>query len=402
MDEIELLQRFRDAVPETQSGPKERARSRLTSVIGSPAAAHARRRRGSRRTWIAFAALLLAAVATTSALAWGGRLLDFVAGEPAPPPVRRSFTLDNAARARVLPIFRSSSGANVIVEHAHGVLGIESSVGPVIIWAAPTRRGGVCYVLDIEAHRLSDGRPNGGGGCNPAPLPDAVKLQHGFRMTRVGDGYLRLVEGQVTPDVASVELHYVDGGIEQLPLAEGFFLYEPRANVEATLIIARDAAGRELKRRPVRSQFPLTSRMPEPIGPERVLFQLETAAGHRLTLAIAPAEGGGVCKTIRYRGGVGSSCGRDPRERIESDAISVHPGLWNEAPDRKPLLTLEGVVGAEVAELELRYENGEVEELSIVEQHVLFEIPPGHHGDRRFLLVARDETGHVLVRQTVN
>ena len=354
------------------------------------------------RLSIAFAALAFAAILATSALAWGGRLLDFVAGEPAPPSVKQSFALDNEARKKVLPIFRSRSGPAVIAERAHGVLAVETSAGPVVIWAAPTHGGGVCYIIDIEALRRPEGRPNGAGGCSPTPMSPTVKLEHALGITRVGERNLRLVHGRVTPDVAAVELRYANGDSEELPLVEGFFLHEPRQDVEPAVVIARDAAGRELKRRQLHGPSALRLRLQQPTEPYRVLFRIEASAGYPLTFSIARATDGSLCDRIEYRGSEAGGCGPDERARVGRDEISVHPGLWNEAGDGKPLITLKGVVGADVARLELHYENGEVVELPIVERFVLFEIPPSHHNDRRFLLVARNRAGEVVSRHTVS
>ena len=157
--------------PARQLDPERRAQLKR-HLLSEIARGEPRPRVSARGSWIALAAVVAGAAVATSALAWAGGLLDFVAGEPAPPPVRRTFELADEARERVLPIFRSGGGPEVIAERAHGVLAIDTSVGPVILWAAPARSGGACYILDIKASRLPDGRPNGGAGCSPRPLPD--------------------------------------------------------------------------------------------------------------------------------------------------------------------------------------------------------------------------------------
>lgn len=401
MDEISTVKLFRSEIPERDAVAREAVRGSLEAAMR----ATGRRRRPlwrSRRLLVVGAAALVGVVAATSAFGWTSRLVDLIAGEPAPPRVKRAFAVQNEARARqVMPIFRRSGASNPIVEQTHGVIGIDSSVGEVIIWAAPTRGGGVCWVLDIEPLRRPDGLPNGGAGCNPHPQSPRVPLEYGLRGTRVGDRFLELIDGRVRADVASVELRYADGATETLPVFERFFLHEPRPDSEPILLIARDRDDAELQRQPVRSPESLRDRFPDVVGPERPLIRLKTATGFLLTFALAPAQDDQLCQITRYRGSVARGCGPDPRERVAADEISVHPGLWNEAEDGKPLVTLNGVVGANIARLELHYVDGTTVPVPITEQFVVFEIPPSHHKDERFVLVGHNSAGEAIVRRIV-
>src|SRR5215210_1742653 len=240
MDEIAVIRSFRSAVPERDDEAREAVRRFLRRQ--SPRHRIVR----SRRIWILAAATFAAVVVASSAFGWTSRLIDAIAGEPAPTPVKQAFAVHNEARARqVMPLFRRSRLSDVIVEKTHGVMGINTSVGPVIIWAAPTRGGGICWILDIEGTQRPDGVPNGGGGCNPTPLPPDVPLQYGVSGTRVGDRYLQLLEGRVSVGVASVELHYPNGRTETLPVFERFFLSELRGESRPNLLIARDSRGEE-------------------------------------------------------------------------------------------------------------------------------------------------------------
>jgi hypothetical protein len=141
---------------------------------------------------------------------------------------------------------------------------------------------------------------------------------------------------------------------------------------------------------------------PKQIGPERVVIRLQTSTGHPLTLSLAPAEDGQVCQVTRYPGGgMGRSCGPDRRTQVGPAELSVHSGLWNEAEDGKPFVSLNGVVGADIARLELRYSDGTVAPIPISERFVYFEIPPAHHDDARFVLVGRDRNGVEIARRVV-
>ena len=401
MDEIAAVKSFRSAFPERDAAARANVRRVLDGAMWTPTPEPRRR---LRSFLVVAAAALVAVIAVSSAFGWTARLIDLVAGEPAPEPVKAAFAIHNDAFARqAIPIFRSGTASEAIVEQAHGVLGIDSSAGPVFIWAAPTKGGGLCYVLDVERERLPNGRPSGGGGCSPNKRVPRAVLSGGMRVRSLDDGsYLSLIQGQVGPEVAKVELRYADGSTDELPVFEGFFLTEPRAGAKPEWLVALGADGEELARRQVRDPRTAIPRMPEPTGRERVLFDFETAAGYRLTFSIAPGEDGTLCQITRYRGGTGRGCNPDPRDGMAPDALAIHPGLQNEAGDAKALVTLSGAVGSEVATLELRYEDGTTDAVPIVEQFVMFEIPPAHHGDRRFTLVGRDHAGDEIARLRIS
>jgi hypothetical protein len=402
MDEIAVIRSFRSAIPERDDQARQRVRRLLRQRRPRPRFVR------SRRVWIFAAAALAAVAAASSAFGWTSRLIDAIAGEPAPTPVKQAFAVHNEARARqVMRIFRRSPLGDVILEETHGVMGINTSVGPVIIWAAPTRGGGICWIVDVERMRRPDGVPNGGGGCNPTPLPPDVPLHYGVSGTRVGDRYLQLIEGRVSVGVASVELGFRDGRKEILPVFERFFLSELRGDSRPNLLIARDARGSEVDRRKMGDSPGMPSGIPGPedipkqVGPERVVIRLETSTGHPLTFSLAPAEGGQLCQITRYRGGLSRGCGPDRRSRVGPAELGIHPGLWNEAEDGKPLVSLNGVVGADIARLELRYSDGTVVPVPITERFVYFEIPPAHHEDARFVLIGRNRDRAEIARRVV-
>ena len=404
MDEIAAVKLFRDEVPARDDDAREAVRRRIETALAHTNPRLRSRAWRSRRLWVLVGAALLGAAIVSSALGWTGRLIDVIAGEPAPPRVKRAFAVQNEARARqLMPIFRSAASGNTVVERTHGVIGINSSAGSVVIWAAPTKGGGVCWLLDIERLRQPNGLPNGGAGCIPGPEEPSVPLTFGLRRTRVADDYLTLIEGRAGADVASIELQYADGEHETLPIFERFFLHEPRAGSRPTLLVARDRSGAEIKRQPIRS-FEATRPRPRPpqaLRAGRVLIRFETDWGFPLTFGVAPAENGQLCQTTRYRGAVAGTCGPDPRDRLAPDEIGIHPGLWNEAEDGKPLVTLNGAVGSAIARLELHYTDGTNVSVPITERFVLFEIPPARHKDERFVLVGRSRAGAEIARRTI-
>jgi hypothetical protein len=360
MDELTALNAFRPATP-----PDARA----AAVARRALRARMRERKRLLRPRVLLAATLLAAAGVTAATAsgLGDRVRDFVAGEPAPRPVQQQFDL-SSRRKSVIPWMAQDPRYRAVASKAEGVLAIETSVGPVYVWVAPTVGGGECELLDIAALPLR----TGGLSCSPQP----VRLDHvpraGVRETRVGDRYLRLLQGRVAPDVASIEVRFTDGKKATIPTAKGFFLRELTENEEPKLLIARDADGRELGRHVHRRfSFPGRSYIARPTGPYRTVIEVETSWGYPMTLSVAPGANGTVCTETRYRGMRAGSCGQ---RRPAEDAIRVGIGLWNEPPDGKPLVKLEGSVGGSIARLELEYRDGGRVDVPIVEGYVLFEL----------------------------
>ncbi len=404
MDEIIAVRAFRSEIPDRDAGARDAVRRTLEAALAEPLRAPRRSLWRSRRMWVLIAVTLGAVAAVSSAFGWTSRLIDVIAGQPAPPRIKRTFALENEARERVLPIFRRQAMSDTIIEQAHGVIGFDSSVGPVILWAAPTRGGGLCWLIEIKRADELAGRPTSNPNCSPQLRRVDAPLAYGFSRTLVGDRYLALIEGRLQgrlqANVTSLELRYGDGRSEMVPIAEGFFLQELRVESEPILLIARDRSGAEVKRLEVQA-FELIP-PPGPVGPERILIRVETDAGFPLTFSLARTENGELCQLTHYPGGgLGRTCGPDPRTRVAPDEISVHPGLWNEAQDGKPLVTLGGVVGSAIARLDLHYEDGTIVAVPVVEQFVLFVIPPEHRSDERFILVGRSPSGEAITRRVL-
>ena len=258
-----------------------------------------------RRVWVLAAAVLAAVAIVSSAFGWTSRLLDLVAGQPAPPRVKRAFALEKEARKRVLPIFRQEA-SGVVVAQAHGVIGLDSSVGPVILWAAPTRTGGVCWVVEIKRLDALAGRPTASANCSSRPPTADDPFDYSLSKTLVGDRYLELVMGRVLPEVSTVEVRDADES-ETLTIVEGFYLHELGTGSDPITLIALDRGGTEIRRQEIRRLEPIPR--PDPVGPERVLIRFQTAAGFTLSFALARGENGSLCQMTRYRGSEGLTCG---------------------------------------------------------------------------------------------
>jgi hypothetical protein len=351
------------------------------------------------RGFLTACAVLAAVGAAAAASGLAGRLIDSDAGEPAPAPVRRQPDLASR-RPLVIPWFRQQPESRAIAARARGVLAIDTSVGPVYVWVAPTRGGGSCRMIDIEANTLPDGSPNLSGTCSPRPARSDGPFLSGpvDGATFVSRGDLRLLHGRVGAEVASVELRFDGGGTAMLRPVEGFFLRELRPGEEPVAVVAHDASGRELGRRPMPGPRSFRRDLAFPTGPYRNVIEIDTSAGFPMTFAVAPGTNGSVCERTIYRGAQAWGCGPG-HGGLEADAIDVHPGLWNENEDRKAVKLLEGSVGRRISRLEVWYEDGGAARIPIVERYVLFEVPTARTPR---VLVGMDARGSIVARRSVS
>ena len=228
MDELEFVRRFRQGVPATADA-REAARARLLAVVDAASLGRTAPRLTRRRLAVAVlvASFALAGGVAGSAFGLGDRLLELVAGTPAPPPVTERL-VEEATAERITPLF--SGKPNVDAERAHGVLGVETSAGPVLLWTAPTEDGPVCYFLEVVRASERAGRPHGASRC-------IARAWRGITWQRsrvpMGDRSLLLLAGYTSGDVASIWLQSPQGAIRRLPIGERFFLGElPREPVD--------------------------------------------------------------------------------------------------------------------------------------------------------------------------
>jgi hypothetical protein len=386
MDELLVIRSFRADVPTADPEARRAARDDLIARIES-----APRAPRWRRLAVVIAALALAAVMAASAWA----LYDFIAGEPAPPDVTELLVEEGTAERLEL---RFAGKPDVIADKAHGVSALETPAGPVLLWAAPTVDGPVCYF--IEFARLSDraGTPQGDANCGPHLGPFVYFLHR----ARVDDREVAVVVGWVQEGVASVWLRAPDGDERELELSERFFLSEVPADRvpkhpgdgEPYGIVVKDAGGSELQWRPITESFagPLLHGSPKVTGPKRTLIETPDSWGRPMRLVLVPIEGGMTCVVRKTAVGTGTGCGPQPRV---DEGIQVHPSLMGSN------VFVNGSVGPEIAKLELHHQDGYVVELPIVERFVFHGIPRERFEDGRRpnLLVARNRSGEEVARE---
>jgi hypothetical protein len=348
------------------------------------------------RPWrVAFALGLLVLAGTVVNVAFGldlgGRLTDLVAGKDAPDPIEQRL-VDEATAKRIVPLFAREP--TVEAEAAHGVMAIETAIGPVALWTVPTSGGAICSFVETVSRSEAEGRPVGKSRCGPRPSVTGPIDWWRVR-DAAGGRTITLVAGVVHESVASLS---IEAPGRPLELAERFFLADVSNGPDEFVLVARDAAGRELGRRSVndftagfQDLFSLKQ-----TGPPRTVISTRDHKGRPLKLTLRPAEGGLVCQSIGSGAGRAGSCTTPDKLRVE-EGISVHPTLAGS------IVYLNGSVGPEVKTLTLDYEDGSVVEVPIVERFVLFSIARKnfHEGAQPRQLVARDAEGREVARSPV-
>jgi len=318
-------------------------------------------------------------------------LLAALCAGAAPAPERQVDVVNR--REAVLRSLARQPEARVVAAQARRAVALETSVGPVALWVAPTRGGGECWLIDIAALP-----PDGGGACSARPVHADYVIRPWQSETAVGDETLRLLSARVTPGVASVEIRFADGTDDEAQPAGGFFVRELRGDEEPELVIARSGDGTELRRRSMPGPRSFRRELPFPTGPYRRVIELRTSAGYRMTFAVAPGTNGSVCERTVYRGAQAWGCSPGAT-RLEPNELSVHRGVWNENEDGEGITLLEGSVGRAISRVEVWYDGGDGARIPVAEQYVLFEVPRGHVPR---LLVGFDADGSLVARRRLN
>jgi len=280
---------------------------------------------------------------------------------------------ETAGRDRREVIVPRQPEAGVIAAKTRRVLAVETSVGPVALWAAPTRAGGECWLLDIDS----------GAACSPAPAVADYVIRPWQSETNVGGRTLRLLSARVTPEVASVGIRFADGTTDDVRPTGGFFVRELRGDEEPQLVIARGEQGRELRRRPMPGPRSFRRELPFPTGDYRNVIALKG-----MTLAVAPGTNGTVCRLTVYRGSRSWGCGSGPN-RLAPDELDVEV--------RNRLVV--GSVGRAISRLETWYAGGGGSRVPIARQYVLFEVPRGRVPR---VLVGFDAGGSLIARRRLD
>src|SRR6266511_2215367 len=215
---------------------------------------------------------------------------------------------------------------------------------------------------------------------------------------RVDGQELDILAGPIDAVVASVWLRSPDGDERRAAQAEGLYLVALPDERQGYELIARDAAGRDLRTVALKP-FTLDlfdSYRPKVTGPPRTVIETTDSRGRPLRLLLQPAERGQTCLIIET---VGRGTGCLPADKLRTPSgIAVYPTLEGS------IVYLSGSVGPEVSQLTLHYEDGQEVEVPIVERFVLYDIPRAHFNDgaRPTLLIGRNSEGVEVARQKVD
>lgn len=195
--------------------------------------------RRDRRVWYALAAAaLLTAIVVNPAFGLGDRLLDFFAGEPAPEPVKRGLAEMNEVNRGIVIDSLREKGPGILAEQARGFMQVTSPGGPLSVWGAPTKDGGLCVFVWF-AGEVVDGRLIGLTHCNkPAPRVD---FSPGVQTGEVRGQRVVLVEGWAKQPIASIELRLSDGSSLPVRMVERYYLAALAPESELKLVVARTA-----------------------------------------------------------------------------------------------------------------------------------------------------------------
>jgi hypothetical protein len=227
--------------------------SSWSDVVARAAELRGRRPLPRRRRVVAVA-VVVACCAAAPAVALRGRITHlFAAAPPAPARVAESFADLDAGTP-------PDAGTGVVAGEARRALVVAGDpASSVVVWLAPTRRGGFCTILEVDWP--SGIRRGGGGDCIVAArhLEVSTAIEPGpAGATGAGPA---LVYGYVGDNRATtLELEFEDGTTATLPFAwiskpvdSGLFVYalpdeHRRRGKLPTLVRVRDADGDELER----------------------------------------------------------------------------------------------------------------------------------------------------------
>ena len=192
----------------------------------------ARARRSRRRYLAAFvvaAALLLAPAAWAVAQAFEGK--------PAPQSIKSTLRENNKMTAQMAKALQRQNPTaakrlrqqpKAIVSKTHGVIQVQTTDGPIDLWAAPATDGGTCYFVGWQSdlHKM---QAAGNSTCAPATASRSNKgsSAHNLNLSTWGDYHHRnynIIQGYAYDDATTVRVALSNGSTQTLPVVEGLFL----------------------------------------------------------------------------------------------------------------------------------------------------------------------------------
>jgi hypothetical protein len=198
------------------------------------------RARRSQRRYIAVVVTVAALVLVPAT--WAA--VDAFEGTTAPQSIQHTFVEGDAAAA-AMQAYDAQNGFKRDVPRAdaskaHGVLQLQTSDGPLDMWAAPELDGsGSCWFVAWESD-IQGETPEGEGGCTQ---DDGPAVQFSTFNDDASHPSYTLVEGSVTGSETSLDVTLTDGSTTTLPVVEHLFLGALPHGSDIASIVGRDSAG---------------------------------------------------------------------------------------------------------------------------------------------------------------
>lgn len=204
------------------------------------------RSRRSRRRYIAVIVAVAAFILAPAT--WAA--VNAFQGTPAPHSIMQSFVRWNA-EAPNLAFINPQTGFERHVPladatKAHGVVQLETSDGPLDMWAAPESDGsGSCWFIAWESD-VHGGTPTGSGGCAQGDQAAIAPATVSF----VTHPAYTILDGSVTGPETTLDVTLTDGDTTTLPVVEHLFLGALPHGSSPASIVGRDANGNVVARFP--------------------------------------------------------------------------------------------------------------------------------------------------------
>lgn len=255
MNELELIRDFRVAVPSPTAEARAAALERLTSRWEA-----SRWRLVGRRRVVLAVALLIAALATGTALGLDDRIMDLVRGKPAPTRIKEGSlsTWNRPLPANMPESAREMWRGYQVVGEWRGVLAVRTSAGLLALWKAPARNGTVCFEYMFTNDDATRWVAPAQGGCDHPgwhsgdPWPNdrsGREVRKHFPRGRptlaaeidirqvLGQKEIKWLRGRAALGIAQVEIRFRNGTKRRISVYDGFFTAEvPRASVVRRLV----------------------------------------------------------------------------------------------------------------------------------------------------------------------
>jgi hypothetical protein len=332
-----------------------------------------RARKSRRRMQIlVILALVIALLAAVPALSGGGygRVIHWLAGKP-PKDVVEGLRHFDQGLPKMAP--------HPIVGKTGLVYSRQTPFGQVRVWLTPTK-GGRSFCESVEAP-IRPGRTGSvTGTCFAAVMHAPIEVSASWS----GLGSAGYLQGRVNPAIVRLELRYVNGSTEKVPLQNGFFV----AAIEAQRIlrlsdhphelVGYGSSGKALAAASVDNIFrgpPPEAEMP-PVADadkERPALSLALGAGSSVTLSLSPSRAEGLCDRVSIAGVDWAwTC---------TDADTLSPPLrytvLRRAVDHgsQVATVFFGVVRTGMT-LTFRYQDGQSAEVPLTDQRFLLVLPP--------------------------